>query len=90
MSDEEQVEMNKTRDAAREQALHSISYGRVNGADPQTGALSGGKTGDTTYGKVRVWFKKQKKYALLWSVDASEAIASGGAVLDKPENEPAE
>jgi len=87
MNEDEQKEENKIRDAKREQALCSVAD-RVIGKDPKTGALSGGRAGDRSYGKVRVWFKKQKKYMTMWPVDAAEAIAGGGATLDKPGNEP--
>ena len=86
MNEEEQQEANKNRDAAKNKALHSIGF-RAIGQDPQTGELNGGKTGDTSYGKVRIWHLKEKKFIELWPVDASEALAGGGCVLDKPEDE---
>lgn len=78
----------RRQDAARTQALFSLSD-RIIGRDPKTGALSGGKTGDQTYGKVRVWHIKSKQYIILSPIDAAEALAGGGCVLDRPvEDEP--
>jgi len=80
-------EQQKRQDAARSQALISVAN-RVIGKDPLTGALSGGKTGDKDYGKVKVWNLNEKKYVTVHPIDAAEMLAGGGVVLDKPENEP--
>lgn len=83
MNEDEQKEANQIRDAKRQAGLFSV-VDKVIGRDPKTGALSGSKPGDKTYGKVRVWFKKQKKYMTMWPCDAAEAIAGDDATLDKP------
>jgi len=74
----------KKEHEAREQALASLAN-RVHGKDPKTGAMSGGKTGDVNYGKVKIWNLSEKKFDWAWPVDAAERIVSGCATLDKPE-----
>ena len=85
MNEDEKAESNAKRDTAKNAALHSLGY-RANGQDPETGALPGGIGAD--YGKVKIWNLAEKKYVEMWPVDAAEAIAGGGATLDKPGNEP--
>ena len=84
MDQQELEEHNKKRDGAKNAALHSLGF-RACGQDPETGALPGGIGAD--YGKVKIWNLAEKKYVEMWPVDAAEAIASGGYVLDKPEEE---